>query len=191
VTLGCRPRRRGRLPAAFRRPWLLSGAEKVTMDGRTQERRASVELRCLDDLVAARGLRGRFLLVPFEATWNGVSVVVTGVLDRTAVVHLAGTEGAPEDRKLARRSQLFVAPTSLRWAHPVGRGWRSGFGMEPHESLNHCSACRRTAAETELRGYRATYCVECSRKRQREIVEGRKKADGKGGSTGPDRLAGS
>jgi len=81
---------------------------------------------------AARRLRGRYLLVPFEATWNGAAVVVTGVLDRTAVVHLVGTEGAPEDRKLARRSQLFVAPGSLRWALPVRWSWRSGFGTQPH-----------------------------------------------------------
>jgi hypothetical protein len=188
VILGSRPRRRGRLPAAFRRLWPLSGAEKITMGSPTQESSAWVELRSLDYLVAVRGLRGRYLLVPFEATWNGAAVVVTGVLERTAVVHLVGTDGAPEDRKLAKRSQLLVSPGSLRWAHPVRRGWSSGFGPQPQESLNHCSACRRTAAETEFRGYRATYCLECSRKRQREIDEGRKKRAGKAGSAAPERL---
>jgi hypothetical protein len=113
------------------------------------------------------------LLVPFEATWRGHAVLVTAVLERTAVCHPVGAAGDPDERLLVRRAELVVEAGRLRWAGscdefpPCGR--RSGAGPR------RCPNCQRTASETAFRAYRATYCIDCSRARQRAYYHERVK----------------
>ncbi len=122
----------------------------------------------LDEVLAAAARRAR-LLVPFEGTWNGRSVVVTAVLERTVVAYPTDTPGAPEDRVLARCTEVMVHPGRLRWreAQPTPVG--NGFVLQVRQRARRCSDCRRTADETRFRVYKAAYCVECSRRRQAVI----------------------
>ena len=122
----------------------------------------------LDEVLAAADRRAR-LLVPFEGTWSGRSVVITAVLERTVVAYPADTLGSPEDRVLARCAEVLVHPGRLRWKEarptPVGEG----LVLQVQQRAKRCSDCRRTADETEFRVYKAAYCVECSRRRQAAI----------------------
>ena len=72
-------------PEAPRSP-VCSGMENDAMNGQMtvcQLRLDECQL-ALDEVLAAADRRAR-LLVPFEGTWNGRSVVITAVLERTVV----------------------------------------------------------------------------------------------------------
>jgi hypothetical protein len=109
------------------------------------------------------------LLVPFESTWHGQAVLVTAVLERTAVVHPANAAGDPDERMVARRAELLVEAGRLRWAASQAERRRGGFEVWVTDRPRHCSACHRTSAETAFRAYKSAYCVPCSRARQAVI----------------------
>jgi hypothetical protein len=79
--------------------------------------------------------------VPFEGTWKGRPVVVTGVLERTAVVHVADS---PEDRVLARQTDVLVHPGRLRWkeARPTRLG--EGLVLQSGRSGARTAGARQT-----------------------------------------------
>jgi hypothetical protein len=127
----------------------------------------------LSEVVAAADRRAR-LLVPFEGTWNGQPMVVTAVLERTAVAYPVESPGDPNHRRLVRQPDVVVAPGRLRWVTPRAGRRRGAFERWVREELKRCSDCRRTSAETEFRAYKAAYCVECSRRRQAVIDQRRR-----------------
>jgi hypothetical protein len=160
-------------PEAPRSP-VRSGVENDAMDSQVTVCQLRLD-ECqvaLSEILAAAPRRAR-LLVPFEGSWNGRAVVVTGVLERTAVVHPADS---PDDRVLARQADVLVHPGRLRWkeAKPTRQG--EGLVLQPHQRPKRCSDCRRTSGETEFRAYKAAYCVECSRRRQAVIDRRRRTA---------------
>jgi hypothetical protein len=112
--------------------------------------------------------RPEVLLVPFEADHRGQPVVVLAVLERTAVAYPAGTAGDPDDRFLARLAEVTVDPGRLRWRESMRGRRRSGTGMHLHQQPRRCQGCGRTAAQTRFSDDLATYCVPCSKERQRE-----------------------
>jgi hypothetical protein len=128
----------------------------------------------LSEVLAAAPRRAR-LLIPFEGTWNGRPVVVTGVLERTAVVLPADSSGLPHDRVLARQADVLVHPGRLRWkeARPTRRGTAFVLPIRPSRP-RQCADCRRTPEETEFRAYKAAYCIECSRRRQ-AVINGKRR----------------
>jgi len=77
---------------------------------------------------------------------------------------------------LARCAEVVVHPGRLRWKE--ARPTRPGEGLVLHvqQRPKRCSDCRRTAEETEFRAYKASYCVECSRRRQAVINMSRRTA---------------
>jgi hypothetical protein len=159
------------------RAYLLIGADSAEANDAMESRIAVCQLRldecqvALSEVLAAAPRRAR-LLVPFEGTWNGQPVVVTGVLERTAVVQAAEL---PDDRVLARQADVLVHPGRLRWkeARPTRPG--DGLVLQAQQRPKRCSDCRRTADETEFRAYKAAYCVECSRRRQ-AVIDRRRRA---------------
>ena len=129
----------------------------------------------LDEAIGAADPQAR-LLVPFDATWRGRSVLVTAVLERTAVAHPAGAAGDPDERMLVRRTELLVEAGWLRWR--LARRTPEGEGLVLHvkQRVRRCSECRRTADETQFRAYKAAYCVQCSRRRQAVIDRRRRQS---------------
>jgi hypothetical protein len=99
------------------------------------------------------------LLVPFEATWRGRPVLVTAVLERTAVCHPADAAGDPDERLVARRAELLVETNGLRWVVPGVERRRGAFEVWVKEAPRRCSACGRTPSETAFRAYKAAYCI--------------------------------
>jgi hypothetical protein len=95
------------------------GVEDIAMGDLTRVRGEHVvqlrEQQTLDQVIEQRGLPVRCLMLPFAADWRGERVLVTGVLERTAVVHRIDSAGGPEDRVLARRPDLMVEAGRLRW----------------------------------------------------------------------------
>jgi hypothetical protein len=53
------------------------------------------------------------LLVPFEGTWKGRPVVVTAVLERTAVVYSADSLADPDDRLLRATAPVLGLPAHV------------------------------------------------------------------------------
>jgi hypothetical protein len=124
----------------------------------------------LSEVLAAAPRQAR-LLVPFEGMWKGRPAVVTGVLERTAVVHVADS---PDDRLLARQGDVLVHPGRLRWKEARRTPPGDGLILQPVQRPKRCSDCRRTSDETTFRAYKAAYCVECSRRRQAVINRNRR-----------------
>jgi hypothetical protein len=162
-------------PEAPRSP-VCSGVENDAMNGQMTVCQLRLdECEVALDRVLAAAARGARLLVPFEGTWKGRPVVVTAVLERTVVIYPASSAGDPDDRVLARCTDLTVHPGRLRWkeSRPTRPG--EGLVLQPHQRAKRCSDCRRTSDETEFRAYKAAYCVECSRRRQAVIDRRRRR----------------
>ena len=104
----------------------------------------------LSEVLAAASRRAR-LLVPFEGTRYGQPVVVTAVLERTAVAYPVESPGDPDHRRLVRQADVTVHPGRLRWkqARPTRVG--EGLVLQVQRRPKRCSDCRRTADETEFR----------------------------------------
>jgi len=131
----------------------------------------------LDQVIIERGIPARCLMVPFEASWHGERVIVTGVLDRTAVVHAAAADGSrPDERRVVRRTELVVDGSCLRWRELASPQPGTRNPLRLRVGPLRCSGCGRTSAEVAFRAYRATYCITCSRLRQRVYNQRQRRA---------------
>lgn len=118
------------------------------------------------------------LVVPLPAHVRGTQVIVSAVLERTAVVFPAAAEGLPEERSLVRLDQVTVAAAQLRWreAHSFPRGWAVGQCSGLHRP-RHCIRCRHGDEEVEFPPARSSFCRGCRRQLSREW-RARRKAHG-------------
>ncbi|MGH2930650.1 MAG: hypothetical protein ACRDL8_20770, partial [Solirubrobacteraceae bacterium] len=133
----------------------------------------------LVDVIDQAARAGDDLVKPFEALVSGTlvgqrnvasveSLQVLAVLERTAVVCPAGSDGSAVERSLARLPELFVDATAIRWK-TQGEEQRYGHdGIVSSHARRRCPRCHRAAGEAEFRAYRTSYCVECSRQVARE-----------------------
>ncbi|MGH7919889.1 MAG: hypothetical protein ACREQM_08090 [Candidatus Dormibacteraceae bacterium] len=133
----------------------------------------------LVDVIDQAARAGDDLVKPFEALVSGTlvgqrnvasveSLQVLAVLERTAVVCPAGSDGSGVERSLARLPELFVDPAVIRWK---AQGEEKRYGhdgvVSPH-ARRRCPRCHRDEGDVQFRAYRTSYCVDCARAVARE-----------------------
>ncbi len=117
------------------------------------------------------------LVLPLPADWRGSPVMVRAVLERTAVVFSAATEGLPEERSLVLLDQLMVAAERLRWQEVSANSRRWGEGRYPgFHRPRQCIRCSHSESEVPFPPARSSFCRGCRRQLSREWRARRKTA---------------
>lgn len=104
---------------------------------------------------------------PSEPIWGQLRegdktiwVVITAVLERTAIFERPGRDILHDGRELAQRAQVLVEADAISWklaSHAKMPGGRM--------RARRCLGCKRFGGASPFRNPDASYCIDCEKKR--------------------------